>query len=210
MSVPSTVVNAMRLMGNATADLPAHVARESPTDSGSVQHPGIQLTQGQANGAPVQGILWGGGNQLLKQNSSEVEGPAPPTAPSAPQRDKPQDIVSALMANQGIHLDSTWPQTMGEQQLQQLEQQQEQQQQHPHQHQKHQQVQQQRQNSPTQFDIETALDRVSIKMHGVTPDDLPPDLRARLSAWIRSADAEILQVNGWRVDRSEVEGGRGW
>ena len=42
-----------------------------------------------------------------------------------------------------------------------------------------------------------ALDRVSMKMHGVTPDQLPSDLRDRLSAWMKAADNTFFQASAY-------------
>ena len=39
------------------------------------------------------------------------------------------------------------------------------------------------------------IERLSIKVHGVTPDMLPPDVRERLRTWIASSDLELLQVS---------------
>jgi hypothetical protein len=43
-------------------------------------------------------------------------------------------------------------------------------------------------------DASLALERLSIKMHGVAPESLPSDLRQRLSNWVGAADAQLLQV----------------
>jgi hypothetical protein len=40
---------------------------------------------------------------------------------------------------------------------------------------------------------EQSLARMSIKLHGITPDKLPPDLRAALMTWLTGTDARLLQ-----------------
>ena len=45
--------------------------------------------------------------------------------------------------------------------------------------------------------VRGALERVSVKMHGVKPNMLPPDLKARLASWVSGTDMELLQVSCW-------------
>ena len=54
-------------------------------------------------------------------------------------------------------------------------------------------------------EVQLAVDRVSVKMHGVTPDMLPLDLRRRLTKWIASAGSDILQV-----DQGGLNAKKGW
>ena len=56
--------------------------------------------------------------------------------------------------------------------------------------------------------VGSAMERVCLKLHGVSPDMLPPDLKARLSAWVNNADLDLLQVipggQGGQVGRVQV------
>lgn len=41
---------------------------------------------------------------------------------------------------------------------------------------------------------EEALERLSVKIHGVRPEELPHDVASRMRAWLQGMDAVTLQV----------------
>ena len=43
--------------------------------------------------------------------------------------------------------------------------------------------------------VQSALERLSFKLHGATPDMLSQDMRERLTTWINAADSNLLQVS---------------
>ncbi|GIL53303.1 hypothetical protein Vafri_8923 [Volvox africanus] len=51
---------------------------------------------------------------------------------------------------------------------------------------------------------EDALERLSLKLHGMRPEQLAPDVSQRLQAWLQSMDAVTLQVVAKRVWRGHM------
>ncbi len=66
-------------------------------------------------------------------------------------------------------------------------------------------------SAASDYMCEEALERLSVKIHGVRPEELPHDVAGRMRAWLQGMDAVTLQVRprGDLVDWGAWTGGAG-